>query len=432
MPHHPVRNRIIAGGFLLAAMAAAVAVLVFLGGWKSWFQETAAQRVHFQAAPNVKKGSPVLLAGYPIGRVIDCYPKEDDRPIASRGAASHVVEIVISVPAKYALRKTGARVTISQTLVGQSAAINIENVGTGDVVSDSEHVMGRETSPFDDAARELGIGDTERSSIATIIAKVKNIVEALDKDLPEVIKDVKAAGKDLAEGTQKAKETIAEMKAVLGENRENVKAAIANARSATEKVDKGAGEVVANVKTASEDVKAIVAENREDVRQTVQHLHSTIEKADKDVGEITANVRQASADIKTALADFKVIAADGKALVATQRGTVAAILQNVREISEHLLALSKEIRRAPWRLLDKPDKKEVESLNLYDSARAFASAATDIQTCADTLQVMIEARKQGVDVNPEILQGMLKRLEDTFAKYQEAEKALLKEFDRIK
>jgi ABC-type transporter Mla subunit MlaD len=222
------------------------------------------------------------------------------------------------------------------------------------------------------------------------------------------------------------------MKEVLGENRENVKAAIAHARSATEKVDKGAGEVVANVKTASEDVKAIVAENREDIRQTAQHLHSVTEKADKDISDIIANVRQASADIKTAVADFKVIAADGKALVATHRGNVATMLQNFRETSEHLLALSKEVRRAPWRLFATPDKKEVESLNLYDSARAFASAATDLETCADTIQVMIDAKQKDVEVDPEILKGMLKRLQETFDKYQEAEKALLKEFERIK
>jgi formiminotetrahydrofolate cyclodeaminase len=131
------------------------------------------------------------------------------------------------------------------------------------------------------------------------------------------------------------------------------------------------------------------------------------------------------------VADFKIIAGDAKALVATNRGNIATTLQNFRETSDHLLALSKEVRRAPWRLFATPDKKEVESLNLYDSARAFASAATDIQTCADTLQVMIEARKEGVAVNPDILQGMLKRLEETFARYQEAEKALLKEFERI-
>jgi len=31
----------------------------------------------------------------------------------------------------------------------------------------------------------------------------------------------------------------------------------------------------------------------------------------------------------------------------------------------------------------------------------------------------------------EVLQGMLKRLEETFGRYKEAEGALLKEFDRI-
>jgi ABC-type transporter Mla subunit MlaD len=432
MPHHPVRNRIIAGGFLLAAMAAAVAILVSLGGWESWFQEAAAQRVRFQAAPNVKKGSPVLLAGYPVGRVIDCYPKEDDRPIASRGPSSHMVEIVISVPAKYALRKTGARVTISQALVGQSAAINIENVGTGDAVPDSEHVMGRETSPFDDAARELGIGEKERKSVPEIVEDVRLIATNLKTDLPAIVDKVKAASDNLVAGTKKADEALTKINQVLDENRENVKAAIANAKSATEKVDKGAGEVVANVKTATEDVAAIVKENREDIRQTAQHLHSVTEKADKDIGDIVANVKQASADIKAAVADFKVISADGKALVATHRGNVAVMLQNFRETSEHLLALSKEVRRAPWRLFATPDKKEVESLNLYDSARAFASAATDLETCADTIQVMLDAKQKGVEVDPEILKGMLKRLQETFDKYQEAEKALLKEFERIK
>jgi formiminotetrahydrofolate cyclodeaminase len=146
---------------------------------------------------------------------------------------------------------------------------------------------------------------------------------------------------------------------------------------------------------------------------------------------MVANEKATSADLKTSIADFKVIAGDAKALVSTNRGNIAVALQNFRETSDHLLALSKEVRRAPWRLFATPDKKEVESLNLYDSARAFAQAATDIQTCADTLQVMIDARKNGVDVNVEILQGMQKRLEETFARYQEAEKALLKEFERI-
>jgi ABC-type transporter Mla subunit MlaD len=160
-------------------------------------------------------------------------------------------------------------------------------------------------------------------------------------------------------------------------------------------------------------------------------VHSTVGKADQDVGAIVANARAASADLKTALADLKVIAGDAKALVATNRGNIAATLQNFHETSDHLLALSKEVRRAPWRLFATPDKKEVESLNLYDSARAFASAATDLDNLADTLQVMIEAKKEGVEVDPEMLKGMVQRLKETFDRYDGAEKALLKEFERI-
>jgi hypothetical protein len=70
-------------------------------------------------------------------------------------------------------------------------------------------------------------------------------------------------------------------------------------------------------------------------------------------------------------------------------------------------------------------------LNLYDVARAFASAATDLETLADTLQTMVEAKKNGVAVDQEMLDGMQKRLEETFARYQEAEAALWKEFERI-
>ena len=210
------------------------------------------------------------------------------------------------------------------------------------------------------------------------------------------------------------------MKEILDENRENVKTAIANTKGATE-----------HVVATTQNIQAIVTENRDEIHQTIVHAHSAVENVDKEAAAIVANVRAASADVKAALADFKVIAGDAKALVSTNRSNIATALQNFRETSDHLLALSKEVRRAPWRLFATPDKKEVESLNLYDSARAFAQAATDIQTCADTLQTMIDANKEGVAVNPEILKGMQNRLEETFARYQEAEKALLKEFERI-
>ena len=428
MPQHSVRNRVAAGAFLLVALAAAVTVLVLLSGWDTWTQETQMLRIRFKAAPNIKIGNPVTLAGHPVGRVEKIGLVETPCPPGEKRGPSYVVEVTASLPQAYTIHKD-ARILIVQSLVGQSALVNVEDVGFGDKVAD--FIAGGEASPFAGAAGEIGIGEKERKSVAEIVEDVRLIATNLKTDLPAVVEKVKAAGDNLVAGSKKADEALAKINQVLDENRENVKATIANAKSATEKVDKGAGEIVANVKAATEDVGALIKENREDVRDTVQHLHSTVEKADKDVGDIVANVKQASADIQAAVADFKVIAADAKALMATNKGNLAVTLQNFRETSDHLLALSKEVRRAPWRLFATPDKQEVESLNLYDSARAFASAAADLETCSDTMQVMVDAKQKGVEVDPEILKGMLQRLQETFAKYSEAEKALLKEFDRI-
>ena len=417
MPQHAGRNRVVAGAFLLIALAAILTMLALVGGWETWTQETQSVNVRFKAAPNVKIGCPVLLAGHPVGRVEKTQLVESQCPVGDKRPTCYMVQVTVSLPKDYELHKD-ARIMISQSLVGQSAVINIEDVGIGEKAGD--FITGGEASAFAGAAGEVGIGDKERQSVGEIIESVRVVAAGLKTELPGVIEKVKTAGDNLAEGTQKAKETIAELKQVVEENRENVKTAISNTKGATE-----------NVVATAQNIQTMVAENRDEVHQTIVHARSAVENVDKESAAIVANVKAATEDVKAAVADFKVIATDAKALVSTNRGNIATSLQNFRETSDHLLALSKEVRRAPWRLFATPDKKEVESLNLYDSARAFAQAATDIQTCADTLQVMIEARKEGVGVNPEILQGMQKRLEETFAKYQEAEKALLKEFERI-
>ena len=303
MPHHAVRNRVMAGGFLVLALVGAIAVLILLGGWETWFQDTQTLRVRFESAPNLKVGSPVLLAGHPVGRVEDTRLVESPSPPGEPRRTCYLVEVTCGLPRTYAIYKN-ARIIISQALVGQSASLNIEDIGFGEKATD--FVMGEQASPFAAAAGELGIGAREKKSIA----------------------------------------------------------------------------------------------------ETIESL-------------------------RAAVADLRIIVADAKALVATNRGNLAATIQNFRQASEHLKALAKEVRRSPWRLFAKPDKQEVESLNLYDTARAFASAASDLDSLAETLRVMMEAKKEGVEVDPKVFQEMLKQLEEMFGRYKEAEGTLLKEFDRI-
>jgi ABC-type transporter Mla subunit MlaD len=170
MPQHAARNHVVAGAFLLVALAAAITVLVLVGGWETWTQETQAVNIRFKAAPNIKIGSPVLLAGHPVGRVEKTQLVESACPVGDKRPMCYLVQVTVSMPKQYEIHKD-ARVMISQSLVGQSAVLNIEDVGFGEKVTD--FIMGGEASAFAGAAGEVGIGDKERQSVGQIIEDVR-------------------------------------------------------------------------------------------------------------------------------------------------------------------------------------------------------------------------------------------------------------------
>lgn len=432
MQRHPVRSQVIAGTFVLLMLAAGLAVLVVLGGRQSWFEDKQTVRIHFLAAPNLKVGNPVLLAGHPVGRVrqiglveVGCPPDVSPKRTCYR------VEVVTELPTHYALYKN-AQVTMIQSLVGQSAVVNVKNVGFGAALGAADVLEGRQESPFADAADELGIGEKEKVNIQEILENIRSLTAGAKKDVPEILERLKTTSENLEVASGKVKDTLETVQDILDENREDVRGTVANARDLAENASKEGKVILAKTKDATEKVVGILDENRPDVRETIAHTRSVAEKADKSIDEIIANVKAGSNDLKGTLADLRVMSGDTKDVVVWNKGNLNKSLQNFKDTSEHLKALAQEVRRAPWRLFAAPDKKEVESLNLYDAARQFATAAADLEGLADTLKVMMEAREKGVAVDPEVLQGMVDRLQDTFNHYQEAEEALWKEFDRIR
>lgn len=428
MPRHPVRNRVLAGAFLLAMMAAGAVVIVLVGNWSAWWEETQILRVRFDAAPNLKVGSPVLLAGHPVGRVTEIHLVEVPSDDKARGEKRYKVEVVAVVPAAYTIYEN-ATIVISQALVGQSAVVNIADIGFGKLAAGP--LSGTQASAFADAARQIGIGEREKQDISAILANIRAVTETVRKEMPEIVERLKTAASNLGEVSNSAKATLKRIDQVLDENREDLRAVVANARDVTGQVKADAREVLGNLKTATADLKAIVESNKADVRDAVAHARSLLDKVDTSADEILENVRTVSRGMKTSVENFNTISGDVKALVATNKRNIDATIQNFRQTSAHLKALGEEVRREPWRIFKQPDKKEIESMNLYEVARDFASAASDLDAVADKLQAMREAEAKGVTPDPKVVEDMRERLKETFSKYQKAEEALLKEFERI-
>jgi len=267
MARHPARNRALAGAFLLLMAAAAVAILVLVGGWEIWFTPHQTIRIHFDAAPNIKKGSPVLLAGHPVGRVQDIDPKLVPCPTErAREGMCYVAEVTAELPKRYAVHQN-ALVTIQQALVGQSAMINIVDVGHGELAT--KPLTGHQTSPFADAATQLGIGDAEKKNVSAILENLRDATQRIREDLPDIIAKLKTTGTNLAEVSEKAKGTLKRVDGILDENRANLKEAVANTRDLTADAKKKVGETLENLKAASAKINAVLDENRGPLKETV-------------------------------------------------------------------------------------------------------------------------------------------------------------------
>ena len=431
MAQHTIRNHALAGAFILVMFVAGLAIVVLVSGQQSWFQAKQNVLIHMDTAPNLKAGSPVLLAGFPVGRVLEVRIVEMPCPVEEKPRrACYGVEAVTELPSKYPLHKD-AKITFESSLVGSSAALDILDVGHADPLGPGEAIVVTNPSMLAAAAEALGIGDKERENVSKALKNIQEVTDQVNKALPPIVENVKVTAENLKDSTAKAKNALDEVNGILDDNRKNLADTVANAKSVSAKIDKDSDKILANTKDATGEIKDILDENRKDIHEAVAHVNSVADKVDKDIDHIITNVKAGADDLKDTLANLKIMSGDTKDVVVWNKGNLNKTLQNFKDTSEHLKALAQEVRRAPWRLFATPDKKEVESLNLYDAARAFATAATDLEGISDTLKVMMEAKEKGIPVDPAVVQGMTDRLQDTFNHYQEAEEALWKEFDRV-
>ena len=129
---------------------------------------------------------------------------------------------------------------------------------------------------------------------------------------------------------------------------------------------------------------------------------------------------------------------DGRAGVADARGTLADVdslfkeqtpeirrtMANARLASDQLRLTLGEVRRSPWRLLYRPDQKELEFELLYDATRSYASAVSDLRAASESLQaVSTSGRSETAD--GESIESLLTGMAEAFSKYETAEQRFL-------
>jgi t-SNARE complex subunit (syntaxin) len=180
---------------------------------------------------------------------------------------------------------------------------------------------------------------------------------------------------------------------------------------------------LANAVKLSDDLNGLIAENRpkintivSDVEGVTNRLRSeTIEKFDK----LVDSGQSALDSVNAALNDFRADYADW----ATSIGEAMA---SANLASQQLKLTTIEVRRSPWKLLYRPDSKEVEHELLYEATRSFAVAAADLKASSLAVQRIMDMNQTGspIAIDQATAERLRKHLLDSLERYEIAQQQL--------
>jgi ABC-type transporter Mla subunit MlaD len=188
------------------------------------------------------------------------------------------------------------------------------------------------------------------------------------------------------------------------------------------------GETAREAKTTVQKVNAAIDENRPLLDQTF-----------KDAAEATQNAKAIAADMKPKLPEIldkvKAAAADAaEALAAVKPKAIASAdniekttasvrdvfqrnhpkidqtLENLRDASARLNLGIENIRRNPWKLLDRNINADPKTQNVYDAALAFSDAARSLSQAASDLKTLSQS-----GANPQAVEKATQELDKLVA-----------------
>lgn len=422
MAGRPVsKNNVIAGSFLVISLILAIAVSVYISGAQERLIPSHEYTVRFSladGAAGLKPGSKVTLGGLNVGRVVDL-------TVASTPGQPSL-DARIRVRTGINLYES-AMVFLERPLLGAGSEINISDVGThqsgagftgaSDSLEPGEMVMGRIAPPAFLAQAGYGPQQAQKvrvaiDQLADLAGRLDGMVERLDPQIDPIVKSASSALDDVRSITGDVRQKLPGWTDTLDHT-------LASVDSAADK----AGPLLDDTRAVVADVQAAIDENRPHVDRIVASVESAADKIDhQTVDRLNEGLQTAS----TALDRAGKVVADIAGYINEEMPSIRKIVGNFRLASDQLKLVTIEVRRNPWRLLYRPETKELESEMLYDAARSYAEAVSDLRAASESLEAAASTPDPALTVvDRQSLESLHRQITDAFQKYQEAEKAFL-------
>jgi len=398
---------------------------------------------HEDGLAPLKVGSPVYLSGsLQVGKVTDVRPQEvidetgtrlmiaveaeidedivlyDDCRITTNepavGGSGFVVILYVGSPGK------AKRLDLSKPIRGlppESLAATISNLSRrvlapGGMVDQLEQALDKDAegslmnkiiASLDDvnAMTESLKGEVDAEQAATLMHKVHAILDDLNATTAAL--RAQASATDQASALAKIHvaldrlgEGLAEVTAMLSENRPAVRNTVTNVEHVSQVLDE-------------ELLVALKAElNRDDPASLMGKLHVSVNH------------------LNASLANVETISQEGRKLIVLNRPIVERTLANIKELSEQAKLTVQSIYLAPWRLMKPPGAGEKKQTDIFEAARTFAEAATYLDDAAARLEAVVSVAAAGEPVmeSQEEIKSIQQSLKAAFERFEHAEQFL--------
>jgi ABC-type transporter Mla subunit MlaD len=215
---------------------------------------------------------------------------------------------------------------------------------------------------------------------------------------------------DFKDLVTKANKGADEINAILETNRPKIDALVTDASSIVARVEKKMPEWEARVDRITTDVETsakILPGVAENLRVQVDKVGALIDRNEARFERIVTNtdeamekvnhqvidpLRASLTEAESALKRFSPTVDKVRLFVDESVPQVQETLANVELMSQQLKLVSVEVRSQPWRIFYRPDTKELQETLLYDAARTYADAVSDLRAASDSLRA---AQSQG-------------------------------------
>jgi ABC-type transporter Mla subunit MlaD len=430
-------NEVAVGITVLVVLALTIYIVVALADWSSLvtdYQKIIVKVDYKIGLKGLSTGSPINLGGFKIGQITKtfvCSEKQKDE--SGSDTDSVCVAFVMKIPVHYQLRDDCQLMPQSNMLGGQ-AILSIESLGSkGKVISDGETVkLALAEDVLTALKKEFDAQDPD-----SLLARLKYEMNRQEKD--SIVASLVATADNLRSITAKIKyevsddeqqknlmskvHSIVDRLSTVSEHIKiqldsgNKEAAMAKLNSALDKLNSAIGEIDALIKGNKAGITNMVDSLEKVAARLKDDIPTISDKIQKmlDKGEIAMdNAAQALAKIKGIVNDDR----------------VEKLINDVAEIAVNLKLTSREVRRAPWKLLYKPKEKEMKIQGLVDSAGAFAAGAERLDSAAQQLKRAVTELGGKKPADEGALEQMLTELKTSFEQFQKAEKKFWEQMEQ--